>query len=106
MKRYAAYSTLLLNENDLKLRHLSIIKQSDVRADKVCSRAITPLMMLVEVEERLEAPDHPQSALPQNWSGTEQHRTVTCMLLKSPALAKVYDRRKNLALRRDELRGH
>ncbi|GFW99968.1 hypothetical protein TNCV_3079651 [Trichonephila clavipes] len=32
--------------------------------------------------------------LPRNWGGTEQNRTVTCMLVK----AKANDMRKNLAL--------
>ncbi|GFW60510.1 hypothetical protein TNCV_568581 [Trichonephila clavipes] len=44
---------------------------------------------------------HPQGVLPQNWSGTEKNRTVTCMVLKS----KANNRRKNLALSRDEFRG-
>ncbi|GFV56396.1 uncharacterized protein TNCV_855491 [Trichonephila clavipes] len=55
-------------------------------------RAASPLVRLVEEEERWEAPDHPQGVLPQNWGGTEQNRTVTCMVLK----AKANDRRKNL----------
>ncbi|GFX30475.1 hypothetical protein TNCV_3461261 [Trichonephila clavipes] len=46
-------------------------------------------------------PDHTQGVLPQNWGGTEQSRTVTCMVLK----AKANDRRKNLALRWNEYRG-
>ncbi|GFT04958.1 uncharacterized protein TNCV_4744941 [Trichonephila clavipes] len=46
-------------------------------------------------------PDHPQGFLPLNWGGTEQKRTVTCMVLK----AKANDRRKILALSRDEFRG-
>ncbi|GFW52313.1 hypothetical protein TNCV_2427601 [Trichonephila clavipes] len=57
--------------------------------------AASPLVRLVVGEERCEAPDHPQSVLPQNWGGTEQNRTVTCMMLK----AKINDRRKNLAQR-------
>ncbi|GFV83288.1 uncharacterized protein TNCV_1900141 [Trichonephila clavipes] len=72
------------------------------------SRAETPsrwcggsLVTFVEGEERLEAPDHPQGVLSQNWGGTEQNHTVTCMLFK----AKANDRRKNLVLRRDEFRG-
>ncbi|GFX31299.1 hypothetical protein TNCV_2061181 [Trichonephila clavipes] len=56
---------------------------------------------LVEGEARWEAPDHPQSVLPQNWGGTEQNRTVSCMVLK----AKANDRRKNKALSRDEFLG-
>ncbi|GFV10715.1 uncharacterized protein TNCV_1755541 [Trichonephila clavipes] len=48
-------------------------------------RAASPLVRLVEGEERWEAPDHPQSVLPQNWSGTELNRSVTCMVLKATA---------------------
>ncbi|GFW51889.1 hypothetical protein TNCV_1188201 [Trichonephila clavipes] len=44
--------------------------------------------------------DHPQRTLPEKWGGAEQNRTVTFMVLK----AKSSDRRKNLALRRDEFR--
>ncbi|GFY33218.1 uncharacterized protein TNCV_1240691 [Trichonephila clavipes] len=59
------------------------------------SHPITSLLVrLVEGEERWEAPDHLQGVLPQNWGGTEQNRTVTCMVLK----AKATDKRKNLAL--------
>ncbi|GFW70328.1 hypothetical protein TNCV_5131541 [Trichonephila clavipes] len=46
------------------------------------------------VEERWEAPDHSQGVLPQNWDGTEQNRTVTCMVHE--AKANVWH--KNLAL--------
>ncbi|GFX79186.1 mariner transposase [Trichonephila clavipes] len=42
-------------------------------------RAANPLVRLVEGEERWESPDHPHGVLPQNWDGTEQNRTVTCM---------------------------
>ncbi|GFX39025.1 uncharacterized protein TNCV_3426111 [Trichonephila clavipes] len=54
-------------------------------------RAASPLALLVEEEERWEPPGHPQGVLPLNWGGTEQNRTVTCMVLK----AKANDRRKN-----------
>ncbi|GFT28619.1 uncharacterized protein TNCV_4832091 [Trichonephila clavipes] len=53
-------------------------------------RAASPLVWLMEGEERWKAPDHPQGYLPLNWGGTEQKRTVTCMVLK----AKTKDRRK------------
>ncbi|GFX73748.1 uncharacterized protein TNCV_4290641 [Trichonephila clavipes] len=53
------------------------------------------------VEERWEAPDHPQGVLPQNWGGIVQNRTFTCMVLN----ANANDRRKNLSLHRDEFRG-
>ncbi|GFX37581.1 hypothetical protein TNCV_3201051 [Trichonephila clavipes] len=45
-------------------------------------RAASPLVRLVEGEERWEAPDHLQDVLPQNWGGTEQKHAVTCMELK------------------------
>ncbi|GFV73094.1 formin-1 [Trichonephila clavipes] len=48
-------------------------------------QAISPLVRLVEGEEMWEAPGHPQGFLPVNWSGTEQNRTVTCMVLKAKA---------------------
>ncbi|GFT02536.1 uncharacterized protein TNCV_1487521 [Trichonephila clavipes] len=57
-------------------------------------QAASPLVWLVEGEERMEVPVHPQGFLPLNWGGTEQNRTVTCMVLK----AKTNDRRKNSSL--------
>ncbi|GFX89066.1 uncharacterized protein TNCV_2853651 [Trichonephila clavipes] len=47
------------------------------------SRVTSPLVRLVEWEERWEASDHPQSVLPQNWGGIEQNGTATCMVLKA-----------------------
>ncbi|GFW99804.1 uncharacterized protein TNCV_3420331 [Trichonephila clavipes] len=44
-------------------------------------RVASPLVRLVEGEERWEASDHPQSVLPLNWGGIEPNRTVTCMVL-------------------------
>ncbi|GFS76330.1 uncharacterized protein TNCV_4668511 [Trichonephila clavipes] len=65
------------------------------------SRRTTSLLMwLMEGEERWETPVHPQGFLPLNWGGTEQNRTVTCMVLK----AKANDQRKNLTLSRDGFR--
>ncbi|GFS57192.1 uncharacterized protein TNCV_491141 [Trichonephila clavipes] len=64
-------------------------------------RAASLLVWLVEGEKRWEAPDQPHGFLPLNWGVTEQKRTVTCMMLK----AKANDRRKILALSRDEFRG-
>ncbi|GFW47734.1 uncharacterized protein TNCV_2829241 [Trichonephila clavipes] len=55
-------------------------------------QAASPLERLVEREERWETLDHLQDVLPQNWGGTEQTRTVTCVVLK----AEGYDRRPNL----------
>ncbi|GFW71130.1 uncharacterized protein TNCV_91731 [Trichonephila clavipes] len=46
-------------------------------------RAASPLAWLVEGEERWETSGHLQDFLPLNWSGTEQNRTVTCMVLKA-----------------------
>ncbi|GFW49628.1 uncharacterized protein TNCV_2844091 [Trichonephila clavipes] len=48
-------------------------------------RAESPLVRLVEGEERCEASYHPQSVLPLNWGGTELNRTVTSMVLKATA---------------------
>ncbi|GFW15290.1 uncharacterized protein TNCV_3739941 [Trichonephila clavipes] len=48
-------------------------------------RTTSPLMRLVKGEERWEAPDSPQSVLPQNWDETELNRSVTCMVLKATA---------------------
>ncbi|GFV15615.1 uncharacterized protein TNCV_4836411 [Trichonephila clavipes] len=56
-------------------------------------RAASPLVWWVEGEERWEAPGHPQCFLPLNWDGTEQNRSVTCMVLK----AKANERRKNFS---------
>ncbi|GFW85168.1 uncharacterized protein TNCV_3249081 [Trichonephila clavipes] len=54
-------------------------------------RATSPLVWLVEGEERWEAPGHSQGFVLLNCGGTEQNRTVICLVLK----AKVNDRRKN-----------
>ncbi|GFT86792.1 uncharacterized protein TNCV_4163721 [Trichonephila clavipes] len=64
-------------------------------------RAASPLVWLVEGEERWKAPHHPHGFLSLNWGGTEQNRTVTCMVLK----AKANHRRKNPALSRNEFPG-
>ncbi|GFT48479.1 uncharacterized protein TNCV_3822631 [Trichonephila clavipes] len=54
-------------------------------------RAASPLVWLVEREERWEAPDHPEGFLPLNWDGTEQKRIVTCMVPKTKANVRVPD---------------
>ncbi|GFV42989.1 uncharacterized protein TNCV_2661841 [Trichonephila clavipes] len=54
-------------------------------------RAANPLMWLVEGEERGKTSAHPQGFLPLDLDGTEQNRTVTCMVLK----AKANERRKS-----------
>ncbi|GFV05065.1 uncharacterized protein TNCV_222821 [Trichonephila clavipes] len=46
-------------------------------------RVACPYVWLVEGKERWEAPDHPQGLFLRNWSGTEQNRTVTCIMLKA-----------------------
>ncbi|GFX53864.1 cullin-4A [Trichonephila clavipes] len=63
-------------------------------------RAASPLVRLVEEEERWEAPDHPQGVFPLNWSETELNRSVTCMVLKATA-----NDRRHLALCHDEFHG-
>ncbi|GFT97896.1 uncharacterized protein TNCV_2167941 [Trichonephila clavipes] len=63
-------------------------------------RATSPLVWLVEGEERWKASDHPQSVPPLNWAGTEPNRIVTCMVLKCTA-----NDRRRLDLWHDEFRG-
>ncbi|GFV49810.1 uncharacterized protein TNCV_1390921 [Trichonephila clavipes] len=48
-------------------------------------RAASPLVWLVEGEERWEAPGQPHGFFSLNCGGTEQNRTVTCMVLKAKA---------------------
>ncbi|GFV37475.1 cullin-4A [Trichonephila clavipes] len=64
-------------------------------------QAASPLVRLVEEQDRWEVPGHPQCVLPHNWVGTLQNRTITCMVLK----AKANDMRKNLSLSCDEFPG-
>ncbi|GFX53810.1 hypothetical protein TNCV_1597561 [Trichonephila clavipes] len=64
-------------------------------------RAASHLMMLEEGEEGWEAPDHPQGVPSENWGGTEQNRTSTCIVL----IAKAHDKRKNLTPSRNEFHG-
>ncbi|GFS90508.1 hypothetical protein TNCV_4097121 [Trichonephila clavipes] len=44
-------------------------------------RAASPLVMLVELEERWEALDHPQGVLPQYWGETQLNMS-TCLVLR------------------------
>ncbi|GFW08127.1 hypothetical protein TNCV_2978941 [Trichonephila clavipes] len=48
-------------------------------------RVASPLVKLVEKEEKWEALDHLQGVLSQNWNGTDKNRAVTCMELKARA---------------------
>ncbi|GFU69863.1 hypothetical protein TNCV_112821 [Trichonephila clavipes] len=50
-------------------------------------RAASPLVWLMEGEDKWEALA-PQGFLPLNWGGTEQNRTVTCMVLKAKSQAQ------------------
>ncbi|GFT91254.1 uncharacterized protein TNCV_4044791 [Trichonephila clavipes] len=63
-------------------------------------RAASPLVRLVEEEERWEAPDHHQGVLPQIWGENELNRSVTCMELKATA-----NDRRHLALCHDKVHG-
>ncbi|GFW10624.1 uncharacterized protein TNCV_4917431 [Trichonephila clavipes] len=63
-------------------------------------RVASPLVRLVEREDRWETSDQPQSVLPLNWGGTEPSRTFTCMVLKATD-----NDRRHLALCHDEFRG-
>ncbi|GFY30195.1 uncharacterized protein TNCV_3091021 [Trichonephila clavipes] len=51
-------------------------------------RAASPRVGWEEGEERWEVPDQPQGFLPLNWSGTEQNRTITSMVLKPNRLTQ------------------
>ncbi|GFW75395.1 uncharacterized protein TNCV_4190491 [Trichonephila clavipes] len=62
-------------------------------------RAASPLVTLVEGEERWEASDYPHSVIPQNCGGMELNRIVTCMVLKATA-----NDRRHLTFSHDELR--
>ncbi|GFU45272.1 uncharacterized protein TNCV_4236641 [Trichonephila clavipes] len=57
-------------------------------------RVASPLVWLVEGEERWEVPGYLQGFFPLSWGGTEQNHTFTCMVLR----AKANDRRKNSSL--------
>ncbi|GFV09773.1 cullin-4A [Trichonephila clavipes] len=61
-------------------------------------RAASPLVRLVEGEERWEVPDHPQGVPPQNWG--EPKLYVTCMVLKAAD-----NDRRHLTLYHDKFRG-
>ncbi|GFX65962.1 uncharacterized protein TNCV_13831 [Trichonephila clavipes] len=63
-------------------------------------RAASPLVVLVERDERWEASDHSQSVLPLNKGRIEPNRTATCMVLEATA-----NDRRHLALCHDEFRG-
>ncbi|GFX23452.1 cullin-4A [Trichonephila clavipes] len=63
-------------------------------------QAASPLMRLVEGEERWEIPERPQGILPQNWDETELNRSVTFMVLKTTV-----NDRCHLARCHDEFRG-
>ncbi|GFV18607.1 uncharacterized protein TNCV_2872391 [Trichonephila clavipes] len=62
-------------------------------------RAASPLVRLVEGEERCEAPDQPQVVLPQNWGEIELNRSVTFTALKATS-----NDRRHSALFHDEFR--
>ncbi|GFV29986.1 hypothetical protein TNCV_3100631 [Trichonephila clavipes] len=64
-------------------------------------RSTSPLVMLIEGGREVGGSLSPQGVLPQNLGGTEQNRTVTCIVLK----AKAYERCKNLVASRDEFCG-
>ncbi|GFU16098.1 uncharacterized protein TNCV_1300451 [Trichonephila clavipes] len=63
-------------------------------------RAASPLVRLVEGEERREAPDHPQGFLLQNWGETELNRSVPCRVLKVTA-----NDRRHLVFYHDDFHG-
>ncbi|GFW64745.1 uncharacterized protein TNCV_4450471 [Trichonephila clavipes] len=62
-------------------------------------RAASPLVKLMEGEEKWDAPHHQQRVLPQNWGETELNRSVTFLVLKVTA-----NDRRHLALCHTEFR--
>ncbi|GFV60290.1 hypothetical protein TNCV_3469261 [Trichonephila clavipes] len=61
--------------------------------------AVSTLVRFAAGEERTESPGNPQGILSLNWRwGTEHNHTIICIVLK----AKANDRRKNIALSRDD----
>ncbi|GFS70635.1 zinc finger protein [Trichonephila clavipes] len=60
----------------------------------------SPLVRLVEGEERWDALDHFPCIIPPNWGGNEPNRTVTSMVLKATA-----NNRRQLAFCNDEFCG-
>ncbi|GFV00393.1 uncharacterized protein TNCV_3643711 [Trichonephila clavipes] len=81
--------------------HPSMHGHCALRSTLNSCRAASPLVRFMEGEERWESPDHFQGVLPENWGGTEQNRTLPCMVLN----AKVNGMRKILALSHGEFRG-
>ncbi|GFX61382.1 uncharacterized protein TNCV_4894261 [Trichonephila clavipes] len=63
-------------------------------------RAASPLLRLVEGEERWEAPDPLQGILPLNWGKTERNHSVPCLVIKATD-----NDRRHLALCYEEFRG-
>ncbi|GFW48460.1 uncharacterized protein TNCV_1110191 [Trichonephila clavipes] len=43
-------------------------------------RTTSPLVRLMEGEERCKASDNPQGVLHQNWGGNKPNRSITCMV--------------------------
>ncbi|GFT64762.1 uncharacterized protein TNCV_4545101 [Trichonephila clavipes] len=64
------------------------------------SRATSPIVRLMEGEERWETYDHPQGVLLLNWGETKLNRSVTCMVLKATV-----NGRRRLTLCHDEFCG-
>ncbi|GFT93608.1 uncharacterized protein TNCV_677441 [Trichonephila clavipes] len=84
----------------VQLNSATLISHSCNSLSPIRYSAASPLVRLVEGEERWEASDHPQGVLLLNWGGTEPNRTVTCMVLKATANDK-----RHFALTYDEFRG-
>ncbi|GFV68978.1 hypothetical protein TNCV_3247521 [Trichonephila clavipes] len=98
-----AQNEIKLTQTPHNLKYGLVTKwTSDLAQILLIRRSTSPPVWLVERKERWEPLDYHKGVLRQNWSGTEQNRTVTCMLLK----ANASDRRKNLALSHDEFCGY
>ncbi|GFU83440.1 hypothetical protein TNCV_1346251 [Trichonephila clavipes] len=87
--RFPCGKKVKISTEIVKGMHIASKRQEEIRF-QLTRRAASPLVWLVEGEERWEAPGYSQGFLPLNWGGTEQKRTFNCMVLK----AKANDRRK------------
>ncbi|GFX06079.1 uncharacterized protein TNCV_446541 [Trichonephila clavipes] len=81
---------------DMDVRKCIVPSRQEVTLNS--RRAASPLVRMVEGEERWEAT--PQGVLPLNWGETELNRSVTCMVLKA-----MDNDRHRLTLCHDEFRG-
>ncbi|GFU69217.1 uncharacterized protein TNCV_3284951 [Trichonephila clavipes] len=99
--RYRIVACLVTNLSPVPLKTHRVGQQWTLNLQRAeTSSAASPLVRLGEEEEWWEAPDHPQSVLPQNWGETELNRSITCMGFNATS-----NNRRHLTLCHDEFRG-